>query len=165
MLVMPIVTVVDARAGRSVVVEVRQLPRSQRDGFACLADVWRLARLPGALSSLAFDFVGADGFRSSKRSDARLGGAALGKGFVHRATCDLVWDEALELPCFFSVKKLSKLIAEPCLDDRAALPHAHAVGQRGGCCCDHARTRDAAPDVASHPDDFASSQAKTSTRA
>ena len=138
MLVIPSVTVVSE--GRNVNVEVRQLPQSRRDGFCCLADIWRLARLPGRLSELAFDFVGADGFRLSKKCDARLGGAALVRGFVHRTNRNLVWDEALELPCFFFVKGLASIVAERCVGIApGGVPSFADREHAGGCACDHAR--------------------------
>jgi hypothetical protein len=123
-------------AGRATLVELRQLPSSRREGFACLADVWRIARVTGALDDFAFDFVGRDGFCASRKSGARLRGSALARGFVDRKELDLDWD-ALDLPCSFFVKGLATIVAERVTESDAVLLWNGA--KKRGCACGHAR--------------------------
>ena len=122
-------------AGRATIVEVRHLPPSRREGFACLADLWRVARVSGALDDFSFDFVGKDGFRASKKCHARLRGSALMRGFVDRKSLNLEWD-TLDLPCSFFVKGLATIVAERVSESDAVLLLSK---KRGACTCRHAR--------------------------
>jgi hypothetical protein len=137
MLEIPSVTL--ASGGQSVIVEMRQLPLSRRDGFACLADVWRVARISGSLDDFAFDFVGRDGFRASKKCGARLRGSALARGFLDRQQLNLEWD-ALDLPCSFFVKGVASIVAERVTEaDSVLLWWDRARKRAGACMCGHAR--------------------------
>jgi hypothetical protein len=136
MLDSPAVTILCA--GQATIVEMRQLPMSRREGFACLADLWRLARKPGALDDFVFDFVGKDGFRSSKKCGARLRGSALLRGFVDRRRLDLDWD-ALDLPCSFFVKGVATIVADRVSESDALLVRWDGVRKRAACVCGHAR--------------------------
>jgi hypothetical protein len=124
-------------AGQASIIEMRQLPLSRREGFACLADLWRIARVSGALDDFAFDFVGKDGYRASKRCGARLRGSALTRGFVDREKLDLEWD-ALDLPCSFFVKSLATIVADRVMESDAVLLW-NGTRKRGACACGHAR--------------------------
>jgi hypothetical protein len=128
-------SVIVSMDGRSLDVDLRHVPRSARDGAACLADIWRCSRLPHALHDVAFDLVGDDGFRVSRKCGAHLVGRALVHGFVDRQTRRISWDDSVVLPCFFRVKALARLVATPQLATTRTLRPEMGGGPPRPCTC------------------------------
>jgi hypothetical protein len=101
------------RGERLVTIDLGALA-SRRIGagnYVCLADVWTASQLPGDLVDLVFDFVAEDGFRPS-RAHPCVGGTTFARGFLHRGRRDVLWDEALAMPCAFRVKRVALIVAD-----------------------------------------------------
>jgi hypothetical protein len=76
-----------------------------------LDDLWAAAHLPGELQSLAFDFLGADGYRPSRRGWPPVPGALLGRGYLQLETGRIAWDDSTQLECSYHVKGVTMIIA------------------------------------------------------
>lgn len=76
-----------------------------------LADIWICSGRSEELSDVAFDFVGEDGFRSSSEWNEVVFGTGLARGFLDCGSRDLVWDQALSLPRYFCVKRVTTFVA------------------------------------------------------
>jgi hypothetical protein len=106
-------TVTFVRGDRSAIVRPASL-RARHIGEALsvqLDDLWAAARLRGELRSLAFDFLGEDGCRPTRKGWPPVPGLLLERGYLQLETGRVVWEETTELECSYRVKGVTMIIA------------------------------------------------------
>jgi hypothetical protein len=106
-------TVTFVRGDRSAVVRPASLPaRHVRGTLSVQLDhLWAAARLPGDLISLAFDFLGEDGYRPTRKGRPPVPGLLLDQGYLRLETGRIEWDETTELDCVYRVKGVTMIVA------------------------------------------------------
>lgn len=103
------VSVAYGRSTAQVRIAALRVRRESGRRLVSLADVWSAASCASDLDELRFDFVGDDGFDTSRKEGRPLRGRLLHEGFVDLATRDLVW--SVDLPCYYRVKGLVTVVA------------------------------------------------------
>lgn len=107
------VTVVFAGVGHEV--NLGSLDTTQVEGTSVVGLQTVIeAALPGeTLDGLAANFVGADGFRPESREFCAtlvpVAWETLGRGYIHPATRDLLWDPALGFPGCMSPRDVAEI--------------------------------------------------------
>jgi hypothetical protein len=99
---------------QAAVVRPAALAARFHGGALCvqLDDLWAASHLGGDLPSLAFDFVGRDGYRPSTRGHPRIAGWLLEHGYLQLETRDLEWEAPFEVECWYRVKGVTTIVAD-----------------------------------------------------
>jgi hypothetical protein len=98
---------------RSARVELRRLVQVRVGGVDVvrLDELWQAAHFGVRATSLAFDFVGEDGFRIGDKLPSGVAGRELAAGYACVGTRNLLWAPKPERPCFWRVKGVTRMVA------------------------------------------------------
>ncbi len=99
---------------QSVPVDLSKVPTVDYKGtqLVKLADVWTASQILTDRNTLAFEFVGDDGFKPSDKNGCNdLPGSTLDNGYIDPVSRKLTWDESLGLAGCYSVKGAAKMNA------------------------------------------------------